>query len=91
MEYAEAIVRVHDSLQEAGYRREYCGVGGKEESSVGQHRAESTHDEEKELDDRQKDCPIDEFIYDNLQPSVQNRPMLEQYISEAIEVPHLHI
>ena len=64
---------------------------GEIDFSVGQDRAEPTHDEEEELDYGEENCSVNEFVKDDAEPSVQYRTMLEQEVAYAIDIPHLHI
>ena len=91
MEDTIAVVCMHDALKEVLNGRNDCYMGRKEEGTVWQYCAEATHDEEEELDDRQKNRAVDELIEDHTQTSVQNRAMLEEKIADAIDVTHLHI
>lgn len=70
MEDSISIVGVHDSFEEVldgGDDRDMCG---EEKGPIRKHCTETTHDEEEQLDDRQKNSPIDELIEYNSEPSV---------------------
>ena len=52
-------------------------MGSEEQCAIGQHCAETTHDEEEKLDDRQQDRAIDKLVEDHSESPVQDRTMLE--------------
>ena len=65
MEDTISIVGVHDSFEEVLDRGDDSDVCGKEKGTIRKHRTETTHDEEEQLDDWQKNSPVDELIEDN--------------------------
>ncbi len=72
-----SIVCVHNALQEVLDRWNDGNVGSEEKSAIGQDCTKTTHDEEKKLDDRQKDRAIDKLVEDHSESPVQDRTMLE--------------
>ena len=65
MEDAISIVGVHDSFEEVLDGGDDGDMCREEKGTIRKHRTETTHNEEEQLDDRQKNSPIDELIEDN--------------------------
>jgi len=91
MEYAVAIISVHDSLKEVLDWRDNGHMSCEEKCAIRQHRTETTHDEEEELNNRQQDSAVDKLVENYSESAVQNRTMLEQQVADAVNISHLYI
>ena len=91
MENAIAVIRVQDALDRVEQGWDYGHVSREKERAVGQHGAETTHDEEEELDDWEQNRPVDEFVENDAQSPMQYRAMLEEQVADTVNVSHLHV
>ena len=91
MENAIAVIGVQNAFYRVEKWWDYGHMCCEKERAVGQHGAETTHDEEEELDDWEENRPVDEFVENDTQPPMQYSAMLEEQVADTVNVSHLHI